>query len=150
MSVNNGIIPEQHRYLTSPCQQVLFLQNHKTGRGSLNKICAMTVAENGRQDTWCGNKNALMTPSQIPVLLSLATHSQHQLSPTKPPFPSPTSNARPHSELPQIKASLCSLNSARKCRFHYLSLPYTELLLPVIWSWTVQYLLYTVACCLLE
>lgn len=126
-----GTIPEQHRYLTSTGQQVLFFQKHKTGRGSLNKICAMTVTENGGQDTWCGKEKVLVTPSQIPVLLGLA-HSQLQLSTPRPLFPSPTSNAHPHSELPQIKASLCFLNSARNCRFHYLSLPYTELLLPVI------------------
>lgn len=127
-----GIIPEQHRYFISTGQQVLLFQKDKTGRGSLSKICAATVAENGRQDTWCRKEKVLMTPSQIPVLLSLATRSQLQLSTTKPLFPSPTSNAHPHSELPQIKAPLCSLNSARNCRFHCLSLPYTDLLLPVI------------------
>lgn len=127
-----GIIPEQHRHFISTGQQVLLLQKHKTGRGNLSKICAATVAESGGQDTWCRKEKVLMTPSQIPVLLSMGTHSQLQLSTTKPPFPSPTSNAHPHSELPQIKESLYSLNSARNCRFHCLSLIYTELLLPVI------------------
>lgn len=95
-----------------------------------------TVAENGRQGTWCREEKALMTPSATPLLLSLATHSHLQFSGIKPPFPSPTSNA--HTTLwtaTDQQGSQRSRNSARNCKFYYLSLTYTELLLPLIWSW---------------
>ena len=155
MSVNNRHYPGTAQVLNLHWSaSITFPKTHNRKRKPEQNVhrntdTLWTVAENGRQETWCRKEKVLMTPNATPLLLSLVTHSHLQFSGIKPPFPSPTSNA--HTTLwtaTDHKSCQCSLNSARNCKFYYLSLMYTELLLPLIWSWlygicyTVQYIVH--------